>query len=49
MFKFVPDTSVPGFRVGLPDDPPGFSIDEDGSVRRPLPHSRTRVPSVMIP
>ncbi len=20
MFKFVPDTNVPGFRVGLPDD-----------------------------
>src|SRR5258708_20928557 len=48
MFKFVPDTNVPGFRVGVrddvpgfrvraPDDVPGFSIDENGSVRRPLP------------
>lgn len=37
MFKFVPDTSVSGFRVGLPDDLPGFSIDENGSVLRPVP------------
>ena len=37
MFKFVPDTNVPGFRVRVPDDVPGFSIDENGSVRRPLP------------
>src|SRR6266849_2945203 len=37
MFKFVPDTNVPGFRVGVRDDVPGFSIDENGSVRRPLP------------
>jgi hypothetical protein len=48
MFKFVPDTNVPGFRVGVrddvpgfrvgvPDDVPGFSIGENGSVRRPLP------------
>jgi hypothetical protein len=48
MFKFVPDTNVPGFRVGVrddvpgfrvrvADDVPGFSIDENGSVRRPLP------------
>src|SRR5215813_4985895 len=36
MFKFVPDTEVPGFRVGLPDDPPGFRIAEDGSVRSPV-------------
>src|SRR5258708_12392236 len=52
MFKFVPDTNVPGFRVGVrddvpgfrvraPDDVPGFSIDENGSVRRPLPAAPT--------
>lgn len=36
MFKVASDTAVPGFRVGLPDELPGFSIDENGSVRRPL-------------
>jgi hypothetical protein len=37
MFKFASDTAVSGFRVGLPDELPGFSVDENGSVRRPLP------------
>jgi hypothetical protein len=37
MFKVTSDTAVPGFRVGVPDEVPGFSIDENGSVRRPLP------------
>ena len=37
MFKVASDTAVPGFRVGLPDELPGFSIDENGSARRPLP------------
>ena len=27
MFRFASDTAVPGFRVGLPDELPGFSID----------------------
>jgi hypothetical protein len=36
MFKVASDTAVPGFRVGLPDEPPGFSIDENGSMHRPL-------------
>jgi hypothetical protein len=36
MFKFASDTAMPGFRVGLLDQVPGFSIDENGSVRRPL-------------
>jgi len=27
MFKVASDNAVPGFRVGLPDDLPGFSID----------------------
>jgi len=36
MFKVASDTAVPGFRVGLPDELPSFSIDENGSVRRPL-------------
>jgi hypothetical protein len=32
MFRFVPP-SLPGFRVGLTEDPPTFRIDSDGSVR----------------
>jgi hypothetical protein len=36
LFKFASDNAVPGFRVGLPDELPGFRIDENGSVRRPL-------------
>jgi RHS repeat-associated protein len=36
MFNFVPQTDLPGFRVGLPEDPPGFRIDQNGSVRRML-------------
>jgi hypothetical protein len=32
MFKFVPDTSLPGFRVKAPDDPPSFRVADDGSV-----------------
>jgi hypothetical protein len=35
MFKVAFDTAVPGFRVGLPDEPPGFNIDENGSPRPP--------------
>lgn len=37
MFKFNPQTGVPGFRVGLTEDPPGFAIEPDGSVRRAIP------------
>jgi hypothetical protein len=33
-FNVRPDTGVPGFRVGLPEDPPGFAINNDGSIRR---------------
>jgi hypothetical protein len=44
MFKFVPDTEVSGFRVGLPDDLPGFSIDENGLPRRPLPSAASSIP-----
>jgi hypothetical protein len=45
MFKFVPDNEVPGIRVGLPDDLPGFRIAEDGSVRRgPVPPLPSAVP-----
>jgi hypothetical protein len=36
MFNVPLNAGVPGFRVGLPDDPPGFRIDENGSIRRPL-------------
>lgn len=32
MFKFVPDASLPGFRVKAPDDPPSFRIANVGSV-----------------
>jgi hypothetical protein len=32
MFKFNPNTGVPGFRVGQPEDQPGFRINPDGSV-----------------
>ena len=34
MFNFTPRTDVPGFRVGLPDDVPGFNIDNNGLPRR---------------
>jgi hypothetical protein len=28
MFRVIPrNTGVPGFRVGLPEDPPGFAVD----------------------
>jgi hypothetical protein len=33
MFNFAPVRDLPGFRVGLSEDPPGFRINEDGSVR----------------
>ena len=36
MLNVTSATPVPGFRVGLPDEVPGFSIDENGSVRRSL-------------
>ena len=31
MFNFQPPT-VPGFRVGLADEVPGFRVNEDGSI-----------------
>jgi hypothetical protein len=34
MFKFLPTTALPGFRVGLPEDVPGFNIDNNGLPRR---------------
>jgi hypothetical protein len=33
MFKFLPATALPGFRVGPSEDQPGFAVAEDGSVR----------------
>ena len=33
MFNVLPDTRWPGFRVGLPEDQPGFRVSDDGSVR----------------
>jgi hypothetical protein len=32
MFNVLPNTDWPMFRVGLQDQPPGFRIDNDGSV-----------------
>ena len=37
MFNFRPPTRVPGFRVGVEEEDPGFSVDPDGSVRPALP------------
>jgi hypothetical protein len=38
MFKFIPNTGVPGFRVGLPDDDKlGFNVANDGSTPPVLP------------
>jgi hypothetical protein len=38
MFKFLPATALPGFRVGLPDgDELGFSVPTDGSTPSVLP------------
>ena len=34
MFKFVPDTSSPGFRVKAPDDPPSFRVGNNGEGQR---------------
>ena len=28
MFRLPRNTGVPGFRVGLPEDPPGFAVDD---------------------
>lgn len=33
MFNFRPPTGVPGFRVGLEEEVPGFNVGPDGSVR----------------
>jgi len=33
MVNVLPDIRWPGFRVGLPEDQPGFRISDDGSVR----------------
>jgi hypothetical protein len=30
MFNVSPDTGLPGFRVDLPEDQPGFRIDKNG-------------------
>jgi hypothetical protein len=41
MFKFNPNTGVPGFRVGLPDDDKlGFNVANDGSTPPVLPGAR---------
>jgi len=46
MFKFIPNTGVPGFRVGLPDDDElGFNVANDDSTPPVLPGARD-VPTV---
>ena len=38
MFKFLPPTALPGFRVGLADDDtPGFNVPTDGPTSPVLP------------
>jgi hypothetical protein len=38
MFKLIPNTAVPGFRVGrLDDDELGFNVADDGSTPPVLP------------
>ncbi|MGZ5904877.1 MAG: hypothetical protein ACXWKQ_05980 [Reyranella sp.] len=38
MFRFIPNTAVPGFRVGRPDDGKlGFNVANDGSTPPVLP------------
>jgi hypothetical protein len=37
MFKFLPNTAVPGFRIGRPDDELGFNVANDGSTPPVLP------------
>ena len=32
MFNFPSNVRLPGFRVGLPEDAPGFNINQDGSA-----------------
>ena len=46
MFKFIPNTAVPGFRVGRPDDDElGFNVADDGSTPPVLPGA-SDVPTV---
>jgi hypothetical protein len=46
MFKFIPNTALPGFRVGLPDDDQlGFNVTDDGSTPPVLPGA-SDVPTV---
>ena len=37
MFNFRPNTGLPGFRVGVAEEDPGFRINTDGSVGPTLP------------
>jgi hypothetical protein len=37
MFNFRPPTGVPGIRVEVPDDPPGFRVGNDGESQRATP------------
>jgi hypothetical protein len=46
MFKLIPNTAVPGFRVGRPDDDElGFNVADDGSTPPVLPGA-SDVPTV---
>lgn len=46
MFRFIPNTAVPGFRIGRPDDEEfGFNVVDDGSPPPVLPGA-SDVPTV---
>lgn len=45
MFNFPSNTGLPGFRVGIPEDEPGFRMMPDGSIRQnaePVPTTNPR-------
>lgn len=44
-----PYTELPGFRVGLSEDLPGFNIDQNGLVRQGLPIKEPIVPAADVP
>jgi len=45
MFNFVPARDVPGFRLGVPEETPGFRVNADGSVGPPTFGGPSNVPA----
>src|SRR5262245_52950296 len=45
MFNVVPARDVPGFRVGMPEETPGFRVNADGSVGPPTFGGVSNVPA----